>query len=286
MPQSTISASSIPALTALPAFSDNYIWTLYDHQYCVVIDPGQAAPVSEFLRRSGTRLAGILLTHHHADHIGGVDALLASHAAGNPEQAPLPVIGPLDSRIPQVTRTVNEGDRVSLTDWGLPWQIDFQVLEIPGHTRSHIAFVNQDWLFCGDTLFSAGCGRLFEGTPAQMQDSLDKLAALPAGLLVCCAHEYTLSNCRFALQVEPDNTDLQQRYQQVSELRAQARMTLPVSLANELSYNPFLRSRQASVIQAARQRLRATGQAVSWRSAGDPEPHEVLAVIRSWKDAA
>lgn len=265
----------MPHLSAIPAFSTNYIWALYDEQQCVVVDPGQSGPVLNFLDAHGLRLSEILLTHHHGDHIGGVDALLQAHARRHPDAPPLPVTGPVDPRIPQITRSVGEDDRVSLN----AWDISFNVLAVPGHTRTHIAFWNERWLFCGDTLFSAGCGRLFEGTPAQMQHSLDKLAALPGDLLVCCAHEYTLANCRFALQVEPDNTALQQRYAEATKLRKAGRITLPVPLIDELSYNPFLRSRAAGVVRAARQR--AGNDQLS-----GAEPHQVLAVIRSWKDAA
>ncbi len=272
----------MPQLTAIPAFHDNYIWAIYDHKYCVVVDPGQAHPVLDFLHTSNTQLSGILLTHHHADHIGGVNQLLQRHANNYPAAPPPPVIGPADQRIPMLTQIVGEADEVSLGHWNMR----FKVLEIPGHTLSHIAFWNESWLFCGDTLFSAGCGRLFEGTPTQMQQSLDKLAALPGEILVCCGHEYTQSNCRFALQVEPDNPYLQQRYLEVNELRQRGEITLPVSLADELSYNPFLRSRQASVIQAARRRNKQAGQTATSPSVLLEEPHQVLAVIRSWKDTA
>lgn len=281
-------------LTPIPALSDNYIWAIYDEDWCVIIDPGEASPVLAFLADNNLRLTGILLTHHHMDHIGGVDELLQAHRKQYPSASALPVFGPEDNRIKTLTQVVAEGDKVTLE----PWQLAFEVLEIPGHTRSHIAFWNEQWLFCGDTLFSAGCGRLFEGTPEQMQHSLDKLAKLPDELLVCCAHEYTQANCEFALQVEPDNTALQQRYQQVRQMRQNDQVTLPVPLSDELSYNPFLRSRQPSVIQAASQRLADTDQDkdTSHKSSQDLnqdlsqnlnlEPHAVLAVIRSWKDAA
>lgn len=272
----------MPSLTAIPAFRNNYIWALHDHQHCVVVDPGKARPVLAFLKRHQLRLAGILLTHHHADHIGGVNRLLSKHARRHPDAPRVRVIGPADTRIPQVTEIVAEGDTVELDHW----DITFQVLEVPGHTLSHIAFWNHQWLFCGDTLFSAGCGRLFEGTPAQMQQSLDKLAALPADLLMCCAHEYTLANCRFALQVEPDNSALQDRYREVQQLRQEKRITLPVTLADELSYNPFLRSRAPGVIRAARQRAADEGRPFKDQIPPDAEPHQVLAVIRGWKDAA
>jgi len=273
--------TSMPQLSAIPAFSDNYIWALHDRQHCVVVDPGQAQPVMEFLATTGTRLRGILITHHHADHIGGVDQLVRMHASKYPDSPVLPVSGPADQRIPVITQALTEGDTVVLPEW----DIKLHVLEIPGHTSSHIAFWNERWLFCGDTLFSAGCGRLFEGTAMQMQNSLDKLAALPGELLVCCAHEYTQSNCRFALQVEPNNQHLQRRSQYVDQLRQQNKMTLPVTLADELCYNPFLRSRESSVIQAAKQQSIKYAQANNKGILFEQEPHQVLAVIRSWKDA-
>ena len=183
---------SMYSVTAIPAFTDNYIWSIeWPDGVCVIVDPGEAAPVLDYLQTHDRRLSHILLTHHHFDHIGGVKSLL-SHS-------PVPVIGPVDERIDCITRTVVESDCFELHG------VEFQVLEIPGHTRSHIAFYTHNALFCGDTLFSVGCGRLFEGTPAQMQISLDKLAALPVATAVYCAHEYTESNARFALMVEPDN---------------------------------------------------------------------------------
>lgn len=262
-------------LTAIPAFNDNYIWALHDDTNCVIVDPGQAKPVINFLHDNNLHLTHILITHHHHDHIGGID-LLVQHSA-----EPIQIIGPADSRIKQLTTTVSEGDDVTISILGL----SFSVLEIPGHTLSHIAFWNDNWLFCGDTLFSAGCGRLFEGTPAQMQQSLDKLAALSGDLLVCCAHEYTLANCHFAIQVEPNNLALQQRCDKVNQLRTENKITLPVRLADELSYNPFLRSRQPAVINAAKQYLTDTNPATVDQLNAE-EPHQILAVIRSWKDAA
>jgi len=262
-------------LTAIPAFNDNYIWALHDDINCVIIDPGQAKPVIDFLHDQRLHLTHIMITHHHHDHIGGIDDLIQYSSTL------VQIIGPVDNRIKQLTTTVSEGDHVAIPSFGL----HFSVLEIPGHTLSHIAFWNDRWLFCGDTLFSAGCGRLFEGTPAQMQQSLDKLAALSGDLLVCCAHEYTLANCHFAAQVEPHNHALQQRCHAVSQLRSQNKTTLPVRLADELSYNPFLRSRQPAVINAAKQYLTHMDP-VAADQLNTQEPHQVLAVIRSWKDTA
>jgi hydroxyacylglutathione hydrolase len=183
-------------LLALPAFADNYIWMLHDGKQAVVVDPGDAAPVEQALDRLALTLAGILVTHHHADHVGGVNALRPRLQG--------PVYGPATERIPTPFVPLREGDEVSVLG------LSFRVLDVPGHTAGHIAYVQEDaaqspLLFCGDTLFSAGCGRLFEGTPAQMARSLAKFAALPADTQVCCTHEYTLSNLRFAAAVEPGN---------------------------------------------------------------------------------
>lgn len=244
----------------IPAFSDNYIWFIeLDNGECAVVDPGDARPVEQYLNQQGRTLSYILLTHHHHDHIGGVAALL--------EQFPAVVYGPEDARLQRDTIYVGEGDVAIVQNH------EFQVFEIPGHTSSHIAFYGAGCLFSGDTLFSVGCGRLFEGTPAQMQDSLDKLAALPADTLVYCGHEYTSNNCAFALQVEPDNRALQARASEAARLRAENKVTLPSTIGSELETNPFMRSREQSVIAAARKRSKSL-----------QNPGQVLAVIRDWKD--
>lgn len=249
-------------ITPIPALSDNYIWLLTSGgRECAVVDPGEHRPVLEALGRLGLSLQYILLTHHHPDHIGGVKGLLDAH--------PAEVFGPVDSRITQPVRTVSEGVRVELPKLGL----SFDVLEVPGHTRSHIAFHGEGVLFSGDTLFSIGCGRLFEGTPAQMQQSLDKLAALPATTRIYCGHEYTVSNCAFALEVEPDNDALRARARQAERARQRGECTIPSTLADELAANPFLRTRQETVVAAARQ-----------RESGVASGAETLAVIRTWKD--
>ena len=249
-------------IDAIPAFGDNYIWMLNTgEKACAVVDPGDADPVLEALERQGLDLSYILLTHHHYDHVGGVAELLEHY---NPV-----VFGPSDDRIPFVHQVCKEGDEIQLPDL----KLKFQVLEVPAHTRSHIAFFSNDILFSGDTLFSLGCGRFFEGTATDMQKSLDKLAALPADTRVYCAHEYTQSNCAFALAVEPDNAALQTRAREIDRLRAMDKITLPSRLGDELAGNPFLRTRADSVVEAARKI--------------DPQATPgiaTMAVIRAWKD--
>ncbi len=249
-------------LTALPAFEDNYIWALVDDEgYAVIVDPGDAAPV---LAVSGLGLwpAGVLLTHHHPDHCGGVAALL--------ERWPtLPVFAPDDARIPHATERVSEGSRFQLNSW------DFTVLAVPGHTLSHIAFHGAGGhLFCGDTLFSLGCGRLFEGTPAQMLESLERLATLPGDSAVCCGHEYTLANAAFARAVDPANDALRRRTEEAQAMRNDGRPTLPSTLATELATNPFLRVDTPAVRSAVAKRL---GREPTDRV-------ETFAELRRWKD--
>ncbi len=249
-------------ITAIEAFDDNYIWMITaGGDSCAVVDPGDEAPVLETLEKHGLSLRYILLTHHHQDHIGGVPALL-DHC--NPI-----VFGPADERIPFIDHVCREGDKVCLPDL----DASFLVLEVPAHTRSHIAFYGENCLFSGDTLFSLGCGRFFEGTASDMQTSLDKLAALPATTKNYCAHEYTQSNCRFALTVEPQNLTLQARSREVNTLRTDGKITLPTCLADELATNPFLRTRTASVVNAARKIDPQASAGIS-----------TMAAIRAWKD--
>jgi len=223
------------ALRPLPALEDNYIWTLAnDHGEALIVDPGEAAPVFEAIA-AGLRPVAILLTHHHPDHVAGAAALLEKFA--------IPCFAPHDDRIPAASHRVGEGDRVHIEALDL----SFDVLAIPGHTLSHIAYHGGGLLFCGDTLFSLGCGRLFEGSPAQMLASLDRLAALPPETTVCCGHEYTESNGRFARVVEPDNRDRDARLEEVRELRARGEPSLPSSIASERACNPFLRADLAAV---------------------------------------
>lgn len=253
-------------LLALPAFEDNYIWALVDDDGdALIVDPGDAAPV---LAATGNGLwpAAVLLTHHHADHAGGVAALR--------ERWPtLPVFAPDDARIPDATERVGEGSQVKLKGWSL------SVLAVPGHTSSHVAFhggtrAGPAHLFCGDTLFSLGCGRMFEGTPPQMLASLDRLAALPGDSLVCCGHEYTLSNATFALAVDPENPALRQRTEEARAMRQAGRPTLPSTLTRETATNPFLRVDTAPVQAAVAHRL---GRAPADRV-------ETFAELRRWKN--
>lgn len=248
-------------LQSLPAFEDNYIWLLRDGDgRALVVDPGQAAPVLAALA-DAPPLHAVLLTHHHDDHIGGVAALLQRWPG-------LEVIAPVDERIRTATRRVADGDVLGIG----PWR--FEVLAIPGHTRSHIAFHGAGLLFCGDTLFSLGCGRLFEGTPAQMLASLRRLAALPGPTQVCCGHEYTLANAAFAGVVDPGNQALRERSEDALAMRQAGRPTLPVTLASERACNPFLRS-DAPAVRGAIERH--AGRPLS----GDVE---AFAELRRWKD--
>jgi hydroxyacylglutathione hydrolase len=251
-------------LIPIPAFADNYLWLLHDGKRALVVDPGDAEPVLRALEQSALQLESILVTHHHADHTGGVDALREATGAT--------VYGPATERIPAPFKPLHEGDTVPTLG------LDFQVLDVPGHTAGHIAFYTpamdgKPLLFSGDTLFSGGCGRLFEGTPAQMLASLDKLATLPGATRVCCTHEYTLANLRFALAVEPDNTDLAAYQQHCLRLREQGQPTLPSSIAQEMLINPFLRTRQANIVAAAHRFDASTHDDTS-----------VFAALRQWKN--
>ena len=246
----------------LRAFSDNYIWALRDAHCAAVVDPGDAQPVLDYLARENLKLVAILNTHHHADHVGGNAALLA--------HAPVPVYGPRDERIAEVSERLADGQRFALPHFG----IELETMEIPGHTRSHIAFYGDGLLFCGDTLFAAGCGRLFEGTPRQMHDSLTRLARLPDDTRVYCGHEYTLSNIRFAKAVDPDNRHLAELEIRAQTQRAQDQPTLPSTIGQEKATNPFLRVADPAVIRSA-----------STRAAKKlSDPVSVLAEIRDWKN--
>ena len=244
------------------AFQDNYVWTLRRGADAVVVDPGDARPVLDYLRAEKLNLTAILNTHHHADHVGGNAELLAHYK--------VPVYGPYDDRIPTVSHRVREGDRFSLDNLG----IEFSVFEIPGHTKSHIAFHGGGMLYCGDTLFACGCGRLFEGTPAQMHTSLAKLARLPSDTRVYCGHEYTLSNIRFAQSAEPGNPELARWEHSAKALRDRDEPTLPSTIGQEKKANPFLRCDQPSVIAAVSGHV------------GTPinDAVSVLGALRDWKN--
>lgn len=256
----------MPILHAFPALSDNYIWLLHDAHEAWVVDPGEAAPVLQYLEAQGLHLSGVLLTHHHPDHTAGLTGLRERFAA-------LPVYGPAHENLPEPVHRLHDGAVLSLLNQ------EVQVLHVPGHTLGHIAYHCPHWpkqplLLSGDTLFSAGCGRLFEGTPAQMFHSLQRLAALPDTTLVCCTHEYTLSNLRFAQTVEPDNPAIAAHLQRCQRLREQNIPTLPSTLALEKTINPFLRCSEPTVQQAVSQR---TGQPLN-------HPEAVFAALREWKN--
>jgi hydroxyacylglutathione hydrolase len=254
-------------IDALPAFTDNYIWLLQDpsSKHCAVVDPGDAAPVLEWLEQHPDwQLTDILVTHHHHDHVGGV-ARLKQHTQAK-------VLGPAAENIPARDVALSDNDRINILG------LDFSVLAVPGHTLGHIAFYHADaaapLLFCGDTLFAAGCGRLFEGTPEQMHHSLGRLTDLPDNTLVYCTHEYTLSNLRFAQAVEPQNADIAERLAQVSLWRSENRISLPSNLALERRTNPFIRTHETSVKEKADE----------WNGTPNQSPSAVFAALRAWKD--
>jgi hydroxyacylglutathione hydrolase len=248
----------------IPAFTDNYIWLIGDGRHAAVVDLGDAAPVFAHLARHGLELCAILTTHHHNDHVGGNRALL--------ERFDVPVFGPAGESIPGRTQALREGDSFTVPSLGLA----LSVLDIPGHTAGHIALVggSEPLVFCGDTLFAAGCGRLFEGTPAQMWQSLGKLAALPPATRVYCGHEYTLANLRFAQAVEPDNPQLAARVARDGAVRARGEPTVPSTIADERATNPFLRAAVPAVRAAAEAHA---GHAL-------PDAVASFAVLRQWKN--
>ena len=253
-------------LLALPAFNDNYIWMLHDGRDAMVVDPGDSAPVLAALSFLSLNLEAILVTHHHGDHVGGVDALRPVLQGE--------VFGPARENIPRPYRALNGGDCISVMG------IEFEVIDVPGHTAGHIAFFHAAThanepatLFCGDTLFSGGCGRLFEGTAAQMHHSLGRLAALPGSTRVCCAHEYTLANLKFASAVEPHNDNLKAYTQWCQNQRAAGLFTLPSTVAQEQKINPFLRCTEPAVMQSALD-----------HGAASSSPTDIFAALRQWKN--
>lgn len=250
------------AIRAVRAFKDNYIWILEMGGNAVAVDPGDADPVEEHLARHGLTLTAILATHHHADHVGGLPALAARWKC--------PTFGPAREVSAQLDRRLSEGDRFEVP--GLA--VSLETLDIPGHTAGHIALHGAGMLFSGDTLFACGCGRVFEGTAAQMVESLGKLARLPGETRVYCGHEYTVANIRFAQAVEPGNRALDARKERDTAKQLRGEPTLPSTIADELATNPFLRCREPAVIAAARKRA---GRELA-------APVEVFAEIRAWKD--
>lgn len=252
-------------VTAVPAFTDNYIWLVHsprDPSLVLAVDPGDAEPVFAALSQLGLELRGLMLTHKHHDHVGGATKLL--------DRFDVPVYGPANDPLPGNPIRVREGDQVEFAELGL----QFSVLDVPAHTLGHIAYVGHGAVFCGDTLFSAGCGRLFEGTPEQMNASLAKFAALPEATQVYCGHEYTVTNLRFALAVEPDNSATQEHLQRCLRLRAEGKATLPSTIRQERNVNPFLRCHEGTVKQAAERHAGCRLQ----------NHVEIFATLRAWKD--
>ena len=246
----------------IPAFRDNYIWTLVQGQHAVCVDPGDATPVLAFLQQRGLSLSAILNTHHHWDHTGGNTVLI--------NRSTIPLYGPKHEAIEGLTHKLSEGDEITLTEIGL----QLRVLDIPGHTAGHIALYNDDMLFCGDTLFACGCGRLFEGTPEQMSASLEKLARLNKNTKIYCGHEYTLANITFAKAVEPANKNITDREKREAAKRVANQPTLPSTIGEELETNPFLRCAEPAVIEAAE---KYAGKSLNNKIA-------VFAALREWKN--
>ena len=260
---------TMPHIVAIRAFTDNYIWVIRDHCHAAVVDPGDASPVLAYLQREKLKLVAILNTHHHNDHVGGNAALL--------QEFTVPVYGPANESIPTLTHRLKECNDPESEEGSayIPeFSLSLRVLDIPGHTAGHIAYYGANLLFCGDTLFACGCGRLFEGTAQQMVDSLQKLADLPNKTEVYCGHEYTQNNIRFARAVEPGNQALIKLEDEVKKLRVQDIPTLPSTIATEKATNPFLRCNQPEIIRSASNH---TGKPLT-------DPVSVFAALRDWKN--
>jgi len=256
-------------VTAIKAFNDNYIWALANksNDNIALVDPGDAEVCIEYLQKNHLKLSAILITHHHRDHVGGIKVLLDY---AKEHSWTVTVYGPRNENIAHLDVELKENDTVNLAM--VDWQ--FKVFDLPGHTKGHIAYYNDETLFCGDTLFSAGCGRLFEGTPKQMHQSLSKLASLPSNTLVYCAHEYTQANLSFALIVEPSNTELHDYAEKVSLMRQNNESTIPSNIGLERQINPFMRCHEKTIKLAAQQ----------YNKSIQNSDVEVFATIRSWKD--
>ncbi|MCL5633302.1 hydroxyacylglutathione hydrolase [Enterobacter vonholyi] len=247
-------------LNSIPAFQDNYIWVLVDDdRRCVIVDPGESAPVLRAIKENDWQPEAILLTHHHNDHTGGVPELRAHFPH-------LVVYGPAEAQDKGITHVVEEGENILIREW------EFSVFATPGHTLGHLCFYSKPYLFCGDTLFSGGCGRLFEGTPAQMYQSLQKINALPDDTVICCAHEYTLGNMKFSVSLLPEDRAIKDYYHKVKELRAKNQKTLPVILKNERQINLFLRTDDIDLINKINQETNLQ------------QPEQRFAWLRSKKD--
>lgn len=266
---SSIKTESLNVL-AIPAFNDNYFWLIHNNIYAAIIDPGDAILVLNELRTHNLILSAILLTHRHIDHVGGVPDLL--------KYKKVPVYGPANEPIVGVTKSLKENDYVYIPTL----QLNLKVIDVPGHTCGHIAYIafSQGWLFSGDTLFAGGCGRLFDGTPEQMVQSLNKLAMLPHHIQIYCAHEYTLSNLRFAYEIEPNNILLKMRIIAEQNKRKQQQPTIPSTLHIEKQTNPFLRYNERSIIT----RLKKTGR-ISNKFLVEPNSIAVFSALREWKNS-
>lgn len=249
-------------VTPITAFTDNYIWALHDERYVVLVDPGDAAPCADFLKTNSLDLLAILVTHHHGDHVGGIPDLATHYQPC--------IYGPAKENIPGMTHPVSAGNTITITEMGL----QFDVIGTPGHTLGHVSFYGDGRLFCGDTLFACGCGRLFEGTPDMMLSSLSRLSRLPDDTQVFCAHEYTLNNIRYAKTVDGNNPTLIER-ELKEEARRQAGIpTLPSTIGLEKATNPFLRCHEPALGQAAHNLLKHSPK----------NAVEVFAALRQAKD--